>query len=153
MSNEQEKWDRTKLWQEQLQSEGKILRTIQGIDLTPSESATDLSWGEHHDEGWCDLAPEYYLKFLLSPANLSLINNVREQGEIRAHMSDLEAVPEAPTHDFCSTEILFPLTTFEVVVSLGALVCLRECLFLAVRWEIDLTWKDNCHLTQIETFT
>lgn len=43
-------------------------------------------------------------------------------------MSDLEAVPEASTHDFCSAEILFPLTTFEMDVSLGVQVCLRECL-------------------------
>lgn len=86
--------------------------------MTPSESATDLSRGEHHDEGWCDLAPEYYLKFFLSPANLSLINNAREKGEIKAYMSDLEAVPEASTHDFCSAEILFPLTTFEMLFHL-----------------------------------
>lgn len=123
MSNEQEKWDRTKVvWKEQLQSEGKNRRTVQGIDLTPSESATDLSRGEQHDEVGCDLAPGYYLKFLLSPANLSLINIVREKVEITAYMSDLEAVPEASTHDFCSAEILFPLTTFEMVVSLGAQV-------------------------------
>lgn len=54
-------------------------------------------------------------------------------------MSDLEAVPEASTHDFCCTEILFPLTTFEIIVSLGAQVCLREDFFLAVRLETDLT--------------
>lgn len=125
--------------QEQLEREEKNLRTIRGIDLTPSESATHLSRGEHHEEEWCDLAPEYHLKFFLSPANLNLINNAREKGEIKAEMSDLEAVHEASTHDFCSAEILFPLTTFEMVVSLKAQVCLREGLFPAVRSETDLT--------------
>lgn len=81
VGNEQEKWDRTKhMWKEQLQSKGKNLRTIQGIDLTPSESATDLSRGQQHEEGWCDLAPQYYFKFSLSPANLSLINIVKRGG-------------------------------------------------------------------------
>lgn len=44
--------------------------------------------------------------------------NVREKGEIREYVSDLEAVTEASTHDFCSAEILFPLTTFEMLFHL-----------------------------------
>lgn len=107
--------------------------------MTPSESAADLSRGEHHDEGWCDLAPEYYLKFFLSPANLSLINNAREKGERKEYMSDLEAAPEASRHDFCSAETLFPLTTSEMVFNLEAQVCLRKGLFPAVGSETDLT--------------
>lgn len=58
---------------------------MRGTDLTPSESATQQLYhgGEHHDEGVCDLAADYNLKFLMSPANLSLISIIRQKEEIR----------------------------------------------------------------------
>lgn len=85
MRNEQEKWDRTKVtWKEQLQ---KWREKYQNYP----RNRFDTFWicnrplyhrGEQHD-GVCDLAPAYYLKFLMSPANLSLISIIREKEEIR----------------------------------------------------------------------
>jgi len=85
--NEQEKWDRTKAtWEEQLQKQREKYQNYPG-------NRYDTFWicnrafchrGEQHDERMCDLALDFYLKLLMSPANLSLISIIKEKEEIRS---------------------------------------------------------------------